>query len=125
MTEPALIGASIEASGHPSECQEPVPGSVVSTDSHSVSVTVGGSTREIATTASADLSLPPHAHDYTDDEGCHQNESHTLDPSVTSSSITINGSPIYFVEDDVATDPTTGGSIDITSNPFNTAIDDQ
>lgn len=122
MTEEAVIDADAEANGHPTECQEPAPGSVVSTASHGVTVTVGGTTREIATIASADISVPSHAHDYTSEEGCHQNESHTIDPDTGEPSITINGSPIYLVENGTTTDPTTGGDVDIVSNPFTSQI---
>jgi hypothetical protein len=121
MSEQCVIGASVEAFGHPSECQEPASGEVVSTASHGISVTVNGTSREVATIASADISLPSHAHDYSSEDGCHQNESHTLDPS-GEASITINGSPIYLVENNAATDPTSGGAIDIRNNPTATGI---
>lgn len=118
MTELALIGASCEAKGHPTECTEPAPGSVVSTTTSSV--TVNGT--EVATTATADMDFPSHAHDHSIAEGCHQNESHTLDPSTVSSSITINGSPVYLADTSIATDPTTGGDIDIVDSGGNTSV---
>jgi hypothetical protein len=122
MTEIAIIDATAEAFGHPSECTEPAPGTVVSAGSHGITVSAGGSTKEVATIAAADISVPSHAHDYTSEEGCHQNESHTLDPDNGEPSITINGSPVYLVEDGVTTDPTTGGNVDITTNPSTTEI---
>lgn len=127
MSELAVIDAAVDAFGHPSSCSEPVGGSVESTASHGVTVTVGGITRELATIASADISLPSHAHEYTDVDGdgakeCTSFQSHTIDPSTASSSLTINGSPVYVVADGVATDPTTNGSIDITNNPLDTNV---
>lgn len=121
MSEQCVISASVEAYGHPVECQEPASGEVVSTGSHGISVTTGGNTHEVATVASADISIPSHAHDYSSTEGCHDMQSHTLDQD-GEPSITINGSPVYIVSDDVATDPTTGGSVDITNNPEQTGI---
>lgn len=118
MTELALIGATCEAYGHPTECQEPAPGSVVSTTSHNV--TVNGV--QVATDASADMNFPTHSHDYTVLDGCHQNSSHTLDPAVESSSITINGSPVYITADAVATDPVTGGDINIADSGGNSSV---
>lgn len=124
MSEQALIGASVEAFGHPSECDEPASGQVASDASHGVSVTVDGITREVATIDTATISVPSHAHDYSVAEGCHDLQSHSLDPS-GEPSITINGSPIYTVDDGVATDPTTGGSVDITQNEEVTNITKQ
>lgn len=121
MTEPAFVSASVEANGHPVECQEPASGEVVSTTSHGISVTVNGNTHELASVDSADISVPSHAHDYTSTEGCHDMQSHTLDPS-GEPSITVNGSPIYVVEDNVSTDPGSGGTVDITNNPQTTGL---
>lgn len=117
MTELVLIGAGLEANGHPTECQEPAPGSVVQSSAHSV--TINGT--QVATEASADMDFPSHAHDHSTLEGCHQNESHTLDPTTTSSSVTVNGSPVY-ITGSIGTDPTTGGSIDTTNSGGNTSV---
>jgi uncharacterized Zn-binding protein involved in type VI secretion len=107
-----------EALGHPSECTEPVDGTVHSTSSTSVSI----NGTEIATVATADLSFDEHSHNYTNLEGCHDNQSHTLDPETISSSVTINGSPLYIEESGVATDPITGGNINITSSGSNNSV---
>jgi hypothetical protein len=56
------------------------------------------------------------------EEGCHVNQSHTLDPDTGEPSITINSSPIYLVEDSVTTDPGSGGDVDITNNPTTTEM---
>lgn len=124
MSEQCLISAGAEAFGHPTECEEPASGQIVSTSSHGISVTVGGNTHEIATIDSANISIPSHDHDHSSLDGCHNTQSHTLDPS-GEPSITVNGSPIYLVEDSVATDPTSGGSVNITTNPTNTNITKQ
>lgn len=122
MPDIALIDASAQASGHPSQCTPTVSGSVDSTSSHNVTVTVGGTTKEVATIATANINFSSHAHDYTTEEGCHQNQSHSLDPDTGESSITINGSPVYLVGNGVTTDPTSGGSVDITSNPISPSV---
>ena len=48
MREIALIDASCEANGHPTECTEPAPGTVVSDSSTGITVTAGGTTKECA-----------------------------------------------------------------------------
>ena len=128
MSEPAVIDASCEANGHPTSCTEPAPGTVTNTTNHNVTITAAGTTREIATIDSADMYFSSHAHKYsdTDDDGdkeCHQNQSHSIDPDTGNPNITIDGSPIYLVENNVTTDPGSGGPVDITNNPMNTRID--
>lgn len=127
MTEIALIGANCEASGHPSACEEPAAGVIEKHDSHNITVTVGGTTKEVATPANSNLSFDSHAHSYTDidDDGsseCTDMQSHTIDGS-GEPSVTINGSPVYLVEDGVASDPGSGGTVDITSNPIQSERD--
>lgn len=126
MTELAIIDASCEAHGHPTSCTEPAPGTVQSTSSHNITVTAGGSTKEIATIQSADMHFDTHAHQYSDidDDGnseCHDMQSHDIDPD-GEPSITINGSNVYMVRDTVTTDPGSGGDVDIVSNPVDTKI---
>lgn len=121
MTKYALIDASCDAFGHPTECQEPAPGTVQKDSSHDITVTVDGQTKEIGTIATATMHFNSHAHDYDPENGCHDYHSHDIDPD-GDPSITINGSPVYEVADDVTTDPVSGGSVDIVSNPFNTEI---
>lgn len=118
MSNFVLIGASCEAFGHPTECTEPVDGTVDSTSSTSVSINGA----DVATVATADLSFDEHSHDYSDLEGCHDNQSHTLDPETVSTSVTINGSPLYIEESGVASDPITGGNINITSSGSNNSV---
>lgn len=113
----ALLDATVEATGHPTECEEPVTGSIESAGSHNVTVTIDGVSKEIATAGNSSITFSSHSHDYTDADGCHQNESHSIDGS-SSSSVTINGDPIYQVESGVATDPITEGNVNIVSNPL-------
>lgn len=118
MSNIVLIGANCEALGHPTECTEPAPGSVSS--SGSTSVTINGSS--VATGATADLDFPSHSHDYDTENGCHQASSHSLDPSTTSNSVTINGNPLYIAVDGVASDPITGGNINILDAGGNSSV---
>lgn len=123
MTEVCIIGADAEAFGHPSECTEPAPGTVERDSSHNITVSAGGITREVATIATASINFPSHAHSYDSvNDSCEDMQSHSLDPDTGEPSITINGSPIYLVEDSVTTDPGSDGSVDITSNPVTTNI---
>jgi|APHM01.1.fsa_nt_gi hypothetical protein len=73
------------------------------------------------------MDFPPHSHDYgtynVDEFGCHDDQSHRLDPRKGEPSITINGSPIYQIEDDVQDDPITGDQIDIVQNPIDTQME--
>lgn len=129
-------GSSLEATGHPTECAEPVSGSVQGTG-HSVKITAAdGSSEPIATKLST-LHFDSHAHEYsdiTDDDvynpECHTFESHDLsgadfNDANLSSSITINGEAVLIVSDDVATDPGTGGSINIIEAGVNNSVSTQ
>lgn len=118
MSDFVLTTASCEALGHPTECTEPAPGSVVSESSSSV--TINGT--DIATTATADIDFPSHSHDYDSLNGCQQDSSHTLDPTNVSSSVTLNGNPLYIEESAVASDPITGGDINILDAGGNTSV---
>lgn len=124
MPELALIDADCDAFGHPSECQEPAPGTIKQQVSNDITVTVNGQTKEIATENDT-LSFDSHAHDYSDIDDDDSNEctdmqSHDINAN-GEPSITVDGTPVYLVEDSVATDPGSGGDVDIVSNPFATA----
>lgn len=115
MTDFALDGMSAEASGHPTECTEPASGSV-NGGASSVTVTdSGGNTKALATVADSSVDFPSHSHDYSESEGCHDMQSHSIDPDTVSSSVSVNGSAVYIVGD-VGTDPTTGGTVSISGN---------
>lgn len=118
---------SVEALGHPSECTEPAPGKVTTSASHSVTVTnADGETKGLVIESDGPaFDVPSHAHDHTDAEGCHQNESHNitaLDSSKFSSSLTINGSKVMVVNDAYATDPTTGGNVNVVGTGINNSL---
>lgn len=121
-----LNDQSCEATGHPSECTEPAPGSVQGT-SHNVTVNdANGNEKPIATRAST-LHFDSHAHDHTSTEGCHDNQSHDLtgadlDDTNLSSSININGEPVLIVADGVATDPGTGSPVNIVASGINNSL---
>lgn len=118
----ALIGSSCEAYGHPSECQEPAPGTVTETSASSVSID-GVS---IGTVSTADMHFNSHAHAYEPDPGCTSFGSHDIDPDDpgpgTDSSVMINGSPVYVVNTSVTTDPSSGGSVDIIDSGGNSSV---
>lgn len=120
MSELVLIGANCEAFGHPSECTEPAPGTVDLVDTTTISV--NGTT--IACEENADMHFDSHAHDHSSTEGCHDNQSHDLDPESAklSSSLTYNGSPLYVKDTSVTTDPGSGGNVDIVDTGGNTSV---
>jgi len=122
MIDIALIDSDVEAFGHPANCTEPASGSVVSTSTTGITVTVDGTTKEMASIDSADINIPSHSHTFTEEDGCTDTQSHTIDPDTGEPTITINGSPVYLVEDAVTTDPTSGGDVDITTNSLNSEI---
>lgn len=120
-----LEGAPAKAYGHPTECTEPAPGSVQGTSGQSVSV----NGTPIATVATADINFNSHAHAYedTNDDGiadtCTNFQSHSIDPSTVSQSVTVNGSPAY-IDDNApeATDPGSGGDVEITGTGGNSSV---
>lgn len=122
-------GNSTEATGHPTECTEPVPGTVGASGG-STSVTVrnaSGDVQPLASTGNASLQFPTHSHEYkdTNDDGnktCTSDSSHDITPSTVSSSITINGSPVFIEGDGVATDPASGGSVNILDGVINNSL---
>lgn len=103
MSNVVLVGANCEASGHPTNCQEPAPGSVSSTSSSNVRLNGD----DVYFKSRADMDFPSHAHDYDSDKGCHETASHAIDPN-DSHDVTLNGSPIVL-ESDKGTDPKTSG----------------
>lgn len=118
-----LDSQSCEATGHPSDCTEPVSG-VVEGSSHSVTInTANGDEKPIATTAST-LQFDSHAHDYSVEQGCHDNQSHSISSYTdnVSSSININGNTVLIVSNSVATDPGTGSDVNITGSGVNSSL---
>lgn len=107
---------SCEAEGHPTECTEPVPGQIQKTSESSLTVTsASGETQEVATVNTAIMHFDSHAHSYNStDDVCEDVFTHdvTADSSAFGS-ISLNGSAIYNVEDNVATDPKSGGAVNV------------
>jgi len=117
------IGASVEAYGHPDDCEEPAEGSVVKEADSSLTVTNSNNeTKQVASVNTADIDIPSHAHSYSDMLGCYNNSSHTLDPDERYTSLSYNGSPLYITGDNVATDPQSGGRIAITNTGINNSL---
>jgi len=116
---------SCETTGHPEDnCTEPVPGQVVKTSDHNVTVTnAAGETKQLATITSADMFFESHSHDYSALQGCHQDESHSLDPDKSKvSSMTINGSPVYLKESAVTSDPITDKAVNLIGTGVNNSV---
>jgi len=102
---------SAEATGHPTQCEEPALGQVEPTQS-SVTVTdTSGTTRTIATTA-ATITFTEHAHDHSATEGCHNRQAHKIDPQA-SDSLSVNGKAVLNKDTVVGTDPVTGGDVTV------------
>jgi hypothetical protein len=107
---------SCEATGHPSECTEPVPGQIQKASESSLTVTnSSGETQQVATVETAVMHFDSHAHSYNStDDVCEDTATHDVKADSSAfKSITLNGSAIYLVEDDVATDPKSGGPINV------------
>lgn len=124
-----LNDESVEALGHPSDCTEPAPGTVSGSASHSITVTnAAGESKGFAIVSdSPSFEIPTHSHDYSDPEGCHDDASHSIgtgsmDTSKFSSSVTINGSPVMVVNDAYATDPKSGGNVNVVGTGINNSI---
>lgn len=119
---------SCEATGHPTECQEPAPGTVQNSDNGITVNAADGSESSLATRAST-LHFDSHSHAYTTDLGCHSNSAHDLTGSDfndanLSQGITVNNEPVLLVASDVATDPGTGSPVNIVSENVNNGINE-
>lgn len=126
---------SVEATGHPSDCTEPVPGSVQGSEPHSVTVNnAAGDEKPLATYDNATLHFDSHSHDYTAAEGCHENASHDLtkasgqlNKSKWSSSVSISpagasATPVLSAQDGVGTDPKTGSNVNAKAGGINSSV---
>lgn len=114
MSNVVLVGADCDAYGHPTECQEPAPGSVKSTSSSNVRL----NGTDVYFQSRANMYFPSHAHDYSVDKGCHDIQSHSIDPDNTHN-VKLNGSPIV-IESDEGTDPGTGNRAEFVNSGGNT-----
>lgn len=134
-TQDANGSESVEATGHPSECQEPVIGTVSGSEPHSVTVNnKNGVEQTIATYGHAVLQFPKHDHDYGDVDGCHDEESHNIDKESGnlnkenwSLSVSINPAnepktPTLIVNNGVGTDPKTSERVNSIDSGINNSI---
>lgn len=115
----ALVGSSVDASGHPGACGSVASGSVE--EDNATSLSVDG--RPIGNGQTCTIEIPSHGHS-TDDEGnCTGYQSHDFAPTETvADTITLDGEPLYLATDSVDTDPTSGGPIDITDANGNSTV---
>ena len=103
----ALVGASCEASGHPSVCGETASGAVQDAD-NAAPVTVDGT--GIATHGDR-MHFQSHGHAVAPLGGCIDYQTHDLIPD-QSPPITVDGNPVMRVGDST-TDPGSGGTASI------------
>lgn len=125
MTDIVTLSASVEAFGHPTECTEPAPGSVVQEALSSLTITnSSGQSKQVASINTANIDIPSHCHTYSSTDGCTNCYAHSIDPRTAdaSSSLTLNGSPIYIVGNNVQDDPGTGNAVDIIDAGINTSV---
>lgn len=109
VTEDRGSTTSAEATGHPTQCEEPALGKVEATQSSVTITDTSGTTRAIATTA-ATIAFTEHAHDHSTLQGCHNQQTHEIDPQATDS-LSINGNAVLETGTVVGTDPVTGGDV--------------
>lgn len=114
-----LTGAPAESFDHPSVCSEPASGTV--TDETPISY----NGTPIVTQQDGTIEFDSHGHDTTPTGSCTGYESHSITPVKVSDSVTYNGYGVCIVTDSVATDPGSGGTVDITNSGGNSAVTEQ
>jgi len=112
----ALIGAPAEASGHPSACSEPAPGTIEGDST----VTYNGT--PIANADTTTIEFGSHGHSTDADGNCTDYTSHSLVPETVSETVTYNGEGFFLTQDSVDTDPGSGGAVDITASGGNDTV---
>lgn len=122
-----IVGAAAEAFGHPSECSEPAIGEVQSTSSNNITFSTEGATAgELASVGTADIHFDSHAHNYIAPPigpGCTSFSSHDIDPDDAAlPQITVNETKVYTDNNPVATDPDSGGDVNITEGIPNVTV---
>lgn len=117
MVKLALVGAPIEATGHPGACGSTVSGTV----SGSSSISVNGT--DIAIGSDCSLSFGSHGHSTDEDGNCTNKYSHEIEQSAVSSTLSVDGKPVWVSESGVATDPGSGGNVNYVSSGGNTSVD--
>ncbi|MFC7323254.1 hypothetical protein ACFQMF_01540 [Halorubrum rutilum] len=103
----ALVGASCEATGHPSVCGETASGTVQDAD-NAAAVTLDG---DGLATHGDRMHFPSHGHAVSPTGGCTDYQTHDLVPD-QSPPITVDGNPVMRVGDST-TDPRSGGTASI------------
>lgn len=116
MTELALVDAYCDAHGHPAECTEPAPGYITAQTDTGITVTAGGVTKQVSSLAATNIFIPEHCHTYND--GCTDCYSHNGvdEPFTVAKNITVNGSPVRIIGEDVGRDPGTTNHVDANQN---------
>lgn len=112
----ALIGASVEAGGHPGACSPTVSG-VLSGDS---TVKVNGT--PIGVEQNASLEFASHGHDVDDEGNCIAYSAHSIQQEAVSPTVSVDGKAAYLAVSGAATDPGSGGSVDYTSSGGNESV---
>lgn len=116
MTRYALTGAPAEAFGHPSACTEPANGEVVD----DIPIHYNGTS--LASKSTGSIDFPSHGHSVNKKGECVDYQTHEVSVDTASPSVSYNGSPLITVGSGVATDPGTGGDIDITGSGGNDTV---
>lgn len=106
-----VIGDSCEAEGHPSVCSEPASGSVKKQSD----ITIHYDGKKIAAETVAKLNFPSHGHDVGPDGGCVDDQEHNFQPSTVIEHVTYDGNKLYLDDNAIASDPGTGGDVNMTS----------
>lgn len=116
MTLIPLIGAPLEAFGHPGACSEPASGTLEGDSLVSVNGT------PIGNAVDGSLEFPSHGHDVDPEGNCISFSSHSVQQESVSSIVSVNGKPVYLTVTGAATDPGSGGLIDYVSSGGNETV---
>lgn len=116
MTKLALIGAPVNASGHPEACGSVVNGNL----NGESSVTVNGTPVGIEIDSS--LNFPSHGHDVNEEGSCISYTSHTIQQERVSPTLSVNGKKVYLSVSEAAIDPGSKGFVDYVSSGGNDSV---
>jgi hypothetical protein len=114
--EIALIGAPLEAFGHPDACTEPKEGVLEGTST----VFIDGI--PIGTETDSTLEFDSHGHDVDPFGACIDKQSHSVQQSNVSTTVSVNENAVYGAVLEAATDPGSGGSINYVSSGGNSTV---
>jgi len=117
MTYFALVGAPVEAGGHPGACSPTASGTVEGDSTVSVNGTA------VAVEQDSSLEFPSHGHDVDPETGaCISDSSHSIQQEAVASTVSVDGKALYVTDSGVATDPGSGGSVDYVSSGGNESV---